>query len=132
MQIVMLRGYPSTGPSVSAMIGSGGTISADARPLPTSRWRVVVDSGSQLVGTFAMAGGVVDSDQPIWHVVNVRISPRGRVAVTRVQQFAGGGSVTILRPPYGAKPPRRLGAQLQVGCAIIRGCPSRIHWKPGR
>ena len=70
--------------------------------------RVIVNQGTQLVGVFDVANAAGDANLPLWHVVNVQIDATGAVVgVVPVQQFTVGDAVTVLSPPYGAKPPRR-------------------------
>jgi uncharacterized protein YfaP (DUF2135 family) len=72
-----------------------------------SQARVIVNLDAQLLGVFDIANAAGDPNLRLWHVVNVQLTAGGAVTVQPVQQFTSGGSVTVLAPPYGPKPPRR-------------------------
>lgn len=72
-----------------------------------SQGRVVVTKDSQLLGTFPVGNASGDSSEELWHVVNLQVTAGGDVTVTPVQQFTNGDGLTVLRPPYGPKPPPR-------------------------
>ena len=72
-----------------------------------SQARVVVNLGSQLLGVFDVTGAAGDPNLPLWHVVNVTLDAAGNATVVPIQQFTPGSPVTVLSPPYGAKPPPR-------------------------
>jgi hypothetical protein len=72
-----------------------------------SQARVIVNRDAQLLGAFDVTAATGDPTLRLWHVVNVQIDAAGNVTVQPVQQFTNGDSLVVLRPPYGAKPPRR-------------------------
>ena len=72
-----------------------------------SQARVIVNRDAQLLGVFDVANATGDPNLRLWHVVNIQLDAAGNAVVVQVQQFTAGDSVTVLSPPYGAKPVRR-------------------------
>jgi hypothetical protein len=68
---------------------------------------VIVNTDATLLRVFEVADATGDPNLPLWYVTNLQVDAAGNVTVVPVQQFTNGDLSTILRPPYGSKPPRR-------------------------
>lgn len=104
---VVIRRHPSTGEYVPGDYHIWAHNFSGSPSFAASQGRVVVTNGSQVVDIFEVGDASGDPNQLLWHVVNLQVSSQGALTVTPVQQLSGGGSVTILSPPYGPKRPRR-------------------------
>jgi hypothetical protein len=72
-----------------------------------SQGRVIVNKDATLLRVFDVSDATGDPNLALWYVTNLQVDAAGNVTVVPVQQFTNGDLSTILRPPYGSKPPRR-------------------------
>lgn len=64
--------------------------------------RITVTRGGQQLGVYEVASASGTSTLGLWRAVNLTVDASGNVTLTPVQQFASGGSSTVLRIDDGA------------------------------
>jgi hypothetical protein len=104
---IVIRRNPATGTYVAGEYHFWVRNFSTTPGFNVSQARVIVNTSTQVLGTFDVGAATGDPSLDLWYVVNLQIDAAGNVTAVPQQRFTAGDSFVVLSPANGARRPEK-------------------------